>query len=145
VWTVAFRRDQAHEMRALFEQRRPLWWSCQALFAAALAWLLRKKPLHEALCLSFPLLWACASPAYYYYAFLVVPLLYCAEKERPARALGLACVFATSLFARAFHGGATFGEHFAFKLSIVMGALALVMLAYAALERAPQRAPLAPR
>jgi hypothetical protein len=142
LWTVDFRPDQGREIRALFERRAPLWWGCQALFAAGLAWLTRKRPLHEALCLSFPLVWFLASPAYYYYAVLVVPLLHFAERpESRTRALGLALVFATSLLARAFHGGATFAGHFAFKLSIVMGALALYQALSAALEARPRPAP----
>jgi hypothetical protein len=112
-----------------------LWWSGQAAFAALLAWLLRRRTLEEALCLSFPLVWSCASPAYYYYALLAVPLLhFAARPERPSRALGLALVFATSIAARFFHAGPTFGGYFAFKLSIVMGVLALYVLACAALE-----------
>ena len=139
LWTIDFRADQGPEIRALFERRKPAWWLAQAAFAALLAWLVRRRRLHEALCLSFPLVWVLASPAYYYYALLAVPLLYFAERAaRPARALGLALVFATSLAARAFHAGPTFGGHFAFKLSIVMGVLALYMLACAAREaRAP--------
>jgi hypothetical protein len=129
LWTVDFRKDQGPEIRALFERRQPVWWVCQLSFAALLAWTTRKRPLHAALCLSFPLLWFFASPAYYYYAFLVVPLLYCVEyPERPTRAIGLALVFATGLSARLFHAGPTFGEHFAFKLSIVMGVLALYLV-----------------
>jgi hypothetical protein len=125
LWTIDFRADQGREIRALFERRKALWWAWQASFGAFLAWLLRRRPLHEALCLSFPLVWSFASPAYYYYAFLVVPLLWFAERlARPARALGLALVFATSLLARAFHAGPTFGGYFAFKLSFVMGVLA---------------------
>lgn len=126
LWTIDFKKDQGPEIRALFESRRPLWWACQLAFAALLAWATKKRALHEALCLSFPLVWAFAAPAYYYYAFLVVPLLFFAERlARPRRALGLALVFATGLAARLLHAGPTFGDHFAFKLSIVMGVLAL--------------------
>ena len=133
LWTIDFRKDQGPEIRALFEERQPAWWACQAAFAAFLAWITRQRALHEALCLSFPLLWFLASPAYYYYAFLVVPLLFFAERlARPRRALGLALIFATSLAARAFHAGPTFGEHFAFKLSIVMGVLAAYVAFFAA-------------
>jgi len=125
LWTIDFQKDQGHEIRALFERRKSAWWACQAAFAAFLAWATRRRALHEALCLSFPLLWFFASPAYYYYAFLVVPLLFFAERlARPERALGLALIFATSVAARFFHPGPNFGEHFAFKLSIVMGVLA---------------------
>ncbi len=136
LWTIDFQKDQGPEIRALFERRKALWWACQVSLAALLAWTTRKRPLHAALCLSFPLLWFFASPAYYYYAFLVVPLLYCAEHlERPTRAFGLALVFATGLLARIFHAGPTFGEHFAFKLSLVMGVLALYLVFCAVLER----------
>ena len=54
-----------------------------------------------------------------------------------AWAIGLALVFGTSLLARAVHGGPTFEGHFAFKLSLGMGALALFLLVSAALERSP--------
>lgn len=54
-----------------------------------------------------------------------MPLLhFAARPELVLRAIGLALVFATSIGARFFHAGPTFGEHFAFKLSIVMGVLA---------------------
>jgi hypothetical protein len=125
LWTIDFGQGQGPEIRARFEERKSVWWTCQAAFAALLAWATKKRALHEALCLSFPFVWSFASPAYYYYAFLVVPLLFFAERlARPRHALGLALVFATSIAARFFHGGPTFGGHFAFKLSIVMGVLA---------------------
>ncbi len=134
-WSIAFRRDQGPELRAHFAALRPLWWTCQALFVAGLAWLVRRRPLHEALGLSFALVWCAATPAYYYYAFLLVPLLFFVERaRRPSGALGLALVFATSLFARAFQASPTFGGYFAFKLSLVMGALALYLVLEAALE-----------
>jgi len=59
--------------------------------------------------------------------------------ERWSGALGLALVFATSLFARAFQGGAAFQGYFAFKLSVVMGVLALYLVLCAARE--PPKAP----
>ncbi|NOT29908.1 MAG: hypothetical protein HOP15_05595, partial [Planctomycetes bacterium] len=134
-WSVGFRRDQGKELRARFEELRPLWWTAQALFVAGLAWLVRKRPLHEALGLSFALVWCLATPAYYYYAFLLVPLLWFAERsERVTGALGLALVFASGLLARAFQGGATFQNYFAFKLSAVMGVLALYLVVSAVLE-----------
>jgi energy-converting hydrogenase Eha subunit A len=142
LWTVDFRQDQGPEMRALFEARKPWWWTLQALGALLVGALLRKRPLHEALCLSFAFVWFCAAPAYYYYAFLLVPLLDLAEQAtRPAGALGLALVFGTSLCARAFHTGPTFGDHFAFKLSLVMGGLALYALASLAGRGDAQRVP----
>lgn len=135
VWSVGFRRDQGPEMRARFDELRPLWWCCQALFVAGLAWLVRRRALHEALALSFALVWCLATPAYYYYAFLLVPLLAFVERsERLAGALGLALVVASGLFARAFQGGPTFQGYFAFKLSIVMGVLVLYLVVAAALE-----------
>jgi hypothetical protein len=136
LWTIDFRQGQAAEMRALFAARSTLWWSLQALAALGLGWFLRKRPLWEALCLSFAMVWLLASPAYYYYAFLLVPLLWGANApERAPRAVALALVFATSLGARAFHAGPTFGGHFAFKLSWVMGLCAAGLLACAALDR----------
>ncbi|MSR63286.1 MAG: hypothetical protein EXS08_12660 [Planctomycetes bacterium] len=141
-WSIGFRQDQGQELRANFEERQALWWACQALFVAGLAWLVRRRSLTEALGLAFALVWCLTSPAYYYYAFLVVPLLYCAaDLARPTRALGLALIFATSLAARALHGGATFGNYFAFKFSCVIGVLALYLVCSAWFEqrRAPRQ------
>lgn len=136
LWTIDFAQGEAAAIRARFEERRALWWSLQAAGAVALALFLRRRPLDEALCLSYPFVWLAASPAYYYYALLLVPALWGAARlARPARAVALALVFATSLCARAFHGGPTFQGHFAFKLSLVMGLLALGLLVCARLER----------
>ncbi len=129
-WSIGFRRDQGQELRAHFERLAPLWWVCQALFAACLGWLVRRRPLHEALALSFALVWCLATPAYYYYACLLVPLIhFAARAERWGGALGLALVFASGLCARAFQGGPTFGGYFAFKLSLVMGVLVVYLVA----------------
>lgn len=135
LWTLDFGLDQGHEIRARFEAHQLQWWLLQALFALGLAFLAARRPLEEALALGFALVWFLANPAYYYYAFLVVPLLHFAGRaERGPRAAGLALVFATSLGARASHGGLRFEGHFAFKLSCVMGALALALCAVAWLE-----------
>ena len=88
------------------------------------------------------MVWCFATPAYYYYAFLLVPLLAFVERgERWSGALGLALVFASSLFARAFQGGAAFQGYFAFKLSVVMGVLALYLVLCAARESESPKAP----
>lgn len=116
-------------MRADFAARRGSWFATQGALALFLGWLTRRRKLHEALCLSFVFLWAFAAPAYYYYALLAVPLLYFAEHaERWPRAIGLALLYGTSVFARAVHGGRTFEGYFAFKLSAAMGVLALALV-----------------
>jgi hypothetical protein len=135
-WSIGFRRDQGKELRAHFEALAPWWWLCQVLFAAGLAWLVRRRALHEALALAFAFVWCFASPAYYYYAFLLVPLCHFAERaERWSGAVGLALVFLTSPLAKSFQGGATFQGYFAFKLSLVMGVLALYVVLVGVFER----------
>lgn len=128
LWTIDYGKDQAAELRTAFEARRGSWFLVQGLVAVGLGWLAWRRRLHEALALSFVFLWSFAAPAYYYYALLLVPLLYFAEEAgRWRRALGLALVFATGVFARAVHGGRTFDGHFAFKLSAAMGVLAAAL------------------
>ncbi len=136
LWTAAFDESQGQELRTRFEERRSWWWACQALFAATVAWVLREKPAHEALALGFALVYFAAAPAYYYYALLLVPLLYCAGAlERPARAIGLALLFGTSVYARAIHPGREMTLEFSFRLSVAFGLVVLFLLASAALER----------
>lgn len=129
LWTIDYGKDEGETMRADFAAKRGAWFATQGALALFLGWLARRRKLHEALCLSFVFLWAFAAPAYYYYALLAVPLLYFAERaERWPRAIGLALVFATGVFARAVHGGRTFEGYFAFKLSAALGVLALALV-----------------
>jgi hypothetical protein len=143
LWTLGFEVDQGPAIRARFEERALLWWTLQATVALAVAWVARRRTLEQALGLGFVLVWFLAAPAYYYYALLLVPLVACAARAaEPAGAIGLALVFATSLGARAVHGGPTFEGHFAFKLSALVGVLALWLFAEAWLadRRVAQRA-----
>jgi hypothetical protein len=140
LWTLDFERDQGPAIRARFEERRAIWIVAQAGFVALLAWLVRRRTLCEALGLAFVLVWSLAAPAYYYYAFLLVPLVWFADRlDLRGRALGLALLFATSVLARAVHGGLAFEGHFDFKLSAAFGALAAYMVASAVLEERAER------
>lgn len=135
LWTLDFEIDEGPAIRARFEQRKLAWFALQGGVAVLVAWVARRKPLEQALALGFVLVWSLASPAYYYYALLAVPLVALAARAGSwIHAVGLALVFATSLGARAVHGGPMFLEHFAFKLSAIMGVLALYQLASAAWE-----------
>jgi hypothetical protein len=134
--TQSFDPSQGKELRALFAGRRAAWWTCQAFFALLLAGALRRRPPHEGFALGFVLVYALAAPAYYYYALLLVPLCFLADApERAGRALGLALVFGTGLGARALASGREITLALSYQLSLVMGFLALYLLALAWLER----------
>lgn len=129
LWTISYRKDQGRELREDFERRRPAWYALLVAGAVGLGWIARRRPLAEALALGFPFLWLAAAPAYYYYALLLVPLChFAARAATPGGALGLACVFATGVFARLVHGGRTFDGHFAFKFTFALGVLVLILV-----------------
>jgi len=135
LWTIGYERHQGEELRADFERKKPFWYALVLASALGLGWLARNRPLDEALALGFPFLWLAAAPAYYYYALLLVPLCYFAARSSTwGGALGLALVFATSVFARLVHGGRTFEGHFAFKLTLAFGVLVLVQIVLQARE-----------
>jgi hypothetical protein len=135
LWTIAFDASQGSEIRALFERREVLWWLCQGVFAVLLALVLRRRPSHEALALSFVMVWCLVAPAYYYYALLVVPLTWCAARcERWDRAVGLALLFATGLVGRAFHPGRELTLQHSFLLALSFGLVAVTLCVMVVLE-----------
>ena len=140
LWTAGAAASEGHELRARFEEQALLWWTLQALFVALWAWVVRKRPEHEALALGFVLVWCLTAPAYYYYVVLLVPFLFLVEHmERPGRAFGLALLFATTLVARWVHPGREMTLDSSFALSCALGVLALALLLVAALESRRER------
>ena len=111
-WRVGFQQifmgsfaDGALRLRSTqYADHRVLWWLIQAAVLAASFFAVRNLSDHEAFAVGFVPMFFLASPTYYYFVILLVPLLFFASRlERSSRALGLAWMFVTGAAGYAFY------------------------------------------
>ncbi len=113
-----------------FSQHQTMWWSIQAFVLLASFLAVRKLDDYESVAYGFVPAFFLASPTFYYYVMLIVPLFLFAPKlNKPLRSFGLMLMFLISAAAFILHFTLPLGLALSFILSCMLLGLAAYILA----------------